>query len=399
LADEWERTTLGEVCTLQRGFDLPSKDRGNGAVPVVSSSGVSGSHSEARVKAPGVVTGRTGTLGQVFFIKKDFWPLNTTLYIKDFKGNDPLFISYLLKTIDFNAYNDKSTVPGINRNHLHMAEVFRPQLIEQRYIAYVLSSLDDKIELNRQMNGTLEEIAKAIFKSWFVDFDPVNENAEGQDTFDDSELGKIPKGWYVTPLSKVCKKIFSGGTPDTRNPDYWSGNIPWLSSGETVDRFIVATEKKITQQGVSNSSTRLAKAGMTVIASAGQGHTRGQTSLLMIDSYINQSIVALEADTRAISNLYLFFDLARRYDQFRQMSDSHSSRGSLTTKLLAELKIVVPDHNQIRAFDELAVPIVNQIAKNMNESRTLVALRDALLQKLISGEIRVTDPISWGLKQ
>ena len=155
-----------------------------------------------------MVTGRYGTLGKVFFIPSDFWPLNTTLYVRDFKGNDPRFISYLLRTLDFFAYSDKAAVPGLNRNHLHQEMVRVPPPEEQRAIARVLGALDDKIELNRRMSEALEEMARALFRSWFVDFDPVRAKAEGRPSglppdldalfpasFEASELGEIPAGW------------------------------------------------------------------------------------------------------------------------------------------------------------------------------------------------------------
>src|SRR6267378_4121236 len=167
---DWVQMPLGDVITLQRGFDLPTQDRKAGDVPIVSSSGVTGTHSHAGVCAPGVVTGRYGTIGQVFYIEKDFWPLNTTLYVKDFKGNDPRFISYLLQTIDYLSCSDKSSVPGVNRNDLHRIIVSVPELSEQRSIAKTLKAIDDKIELNGRTNETLEAMARALFKSWFVDF-------------------------------------------------------------------------------------------------------------------------------------------------------------------------------------------------------------------------------------
>src|SRR5688500_1119206 len=111
MADEWRDTRLGEVVTLKRGYDLPARKLRDGPYPIVSSSGVSGYHAEAMAKAPGVVTGRYGTIGEVFFITQDFWPLNTSLYVRDFKGNDPRFMGYFLKTLDFMAYSDKAAVP------------------------------------------------------------------------------------------------------------------------------------------------------------------------------------------------------------------------------------------------------------------------------------------------
>ena len=169
---EWREGTLGGVIEFKRGYDLPQRDRIPGSVPLVSSSGVTDFHAEAKVKGPGVVTGRYGTLGEVFFIPEDFWPLNTALYVRDFKGNDPRFISYFLRSLDFSAYSDKAAVPGLNRNHLHEATVRYPTDIgQQRAIAHVLGTLDDKIELNRRMNQTLEEMARAIFQDW-LDFGP-----------------------------------------------------------------------------------------------------------------------------------------------------------------------------------------------------------------------------------
>jgi hypothetical protein len=174
MSSEWKNMKLGDFIELKRGYDLPKKNREIGIVPLVSSAGESDFHSEAKVTGPGVVTGRYGTIGQVFYIETDFWPLNTTLYVKDFKGNNPLFVYYFLKTISYSDYSDKAAVPGINRNHLHQAEVKVPVDPKQQHdIGKKLWALDSKIEINRQINQTLEFMAQAIFQSWFVDFDPV----------------------------------------------------------------------------------------------------------------------------------------------------------------------------------------------------------------------------------
>ncbi len=143
LTTTWREMALGKVATLQRGYDLPSRLRRSGDIPVVTSTGVTDTHSEAKEQAPGVVTGRYGTIGQVFYVEEDYWPHNTTLFIKDFHGNDPLFVSYLLRTIDFNSHSGKSGVPGVNRNDLHELSVKVPSLPEQRSIATALSDMDE----------------------------------------------------------------------------------------------------------------------------------------------------------------------------------------------------------------------------------------------------------------
>ncbi len=136
----WKYCSLGDVLTLQRGFDLPERNRRVGNVPIVSSSGISGYHDIAKVCGPGVVTGRYGTLGEVFYIDKDFWPLNTTLYVRDFKGNDPLFLSYFLRTLNLAHQNVAGAVPGLNRNALHLLSISIPPLPTQRKIASILSA-------------------------------------------------------------------------------------------------------------------------------------------------------------------------------------------------------------------------------------------------------------------
>ena len=142
-------------------------------------------------------------------------------------------------------------------------------------------------------------------------------------------------------LLKICE-IFSGGTPSTKNEKYWNGTIPWLSSGETRNNFITKTERKITLDGIKNSSTRLAKKNDVVVASAGQGHTRGQVSLCLIDTYINQSVIVLRANTKIIHPKFLFYNLKSRYTELRKLSDAHSSRGSLPKNILITLDMILP---------------------------------------------------------
>jgi len=239
MVSEWRETTLGDVIELKRGYDLPQKERKPGNVPLVSSSGVSDKHSVAMVKGPGVVTGRYGTIGKVFFVEEDFWPLNTTLYVRDFKGNDPRFISYFLRGINFHAYTDKAAVPGVNRNDLHLAEVVFPNDVgEQRAIAETLGALDDHIDNLRQTNATLEAIAAALFKSWFVDFDGV-----APEDMQESELGLIPKDWRVVAFGDIATQ--GKGSVNPMNapeqvfthyslPAFDASQIPVQELGDTI---------------------------------------------------------------------------------------------------------------------------------------------------------------------
>lgn len=150
------------------------------------------------------------------------------------------------------------------------------------------------------------------------------------------------KGWQEDKITNLCDKIFSGGTPNTKNPEFWNGEFNWLSSGETRNKFIGSTEKSITSAGVKNSSTRLALKGDLVMACAGQGHTRGQISFCLIDTYVNQSITTLRANKTLLSELFLFYCLSSRYQYLRDLSGSNSIRGSITCPMLGGIKIKYP---------------------------------------------------------
>ncbi|MBT9547094.1 MAG: restriction endonuclease subunit S [Candidatus Sericytochromatia bacterium] len=166
---KWQEMKLGEAINLKRGYDLPSRLRQNGGIPIYSSSGISGFHHEQMCGSPGVITGRYGTIGQVFYSDTPYWPLNTTLYVQYFKGNDPKFICYFLKTLDWEKYSDKSAVPGVNRNDVHQEEIQLPPLPVQKSIAAILSSLDDKIDLLHRQNKSLEAMAETLFRQWFLE--------------------------------------------------------------------------------------------------------------------------------------------------------------------------------------------------------------------------------------
>ena len=416
MAGEWRDVALGEVLELKRGYDLPQKDRSLGKVPLVSSSGVTDRHAVSMAKGPGVVTGRYGTLGKVFYIREDFWPLNTTLYVRDFKGNNPRFISYFLSSLDFLAYSDKAAVPGLNRNDLHQARVRLPANIdEQRTIAHILGTLDDKIELNRRMNETLEAMARALFKSWFVDFDPVRakhaqskvEGAEGRpstssgqafpglpkpladlfpDSFENSELGEIPKGWRVGSILDTAR-LLSGGTPKTDRDEYWSGAIPWASAKDVSqcgDSFLVETERRITARGLEESATQMIPALCSVVVA--RGATTGRMVVLGDAMAMNQTCYALATAVETPFALYC---------QLRQEIGNlvHAAHGSvfdtITTSTFATSKVVLPPRSVLKGFEVWVEPLFRRILDGTKASHTLAILRGALLPKLISGELRI----------
>lgn len=395
-APGWYEKPLGEVITLQRGFDLPKQKRKQGEVPIVSSSGISGMHEEARVKGPGVVTGRYGTIGQVFYIGEAFWPLNTTLFVKDFKGSDPKFVSYFLRTLDFDSFSDKSSVPGINRNHLHAARVRVPGLAEQQTIASVLGSLDDKIELNRRMNETLEEMARALFKSWFLGFDPVRAKMEGRqpagmddetaalfpDSFEGSPLGEIPKGWRAGYLGDIADNLRRGVDPAAI-----SRSTPYIGLDHMPRKSIALSEWG--EAGEVGSNKSLFRQGEILF-----GKLRPyfhKIGVATIDGVCSTDILVV------VPRVPLWYGLALSHLSSVELVN-HADATSTGTRMprakwadLARFEIVVPSEDVAKALTAQIQPLVVAIRSNIHQSRTLAAIRDMLLPKLLSGEVRVRE--------
>lgn len=401
MAGEWREHALGDVIELKRGYDLPQQDRRPGVVPLVSSSGVTDHHAEAMAKGPGVVTGRYGTLGQVFYIEEDFWPLNTTLYVRDFKGNDPRFISYFLRGLDFLAYSDKAAVPGLNRNHLHQARVVVPtDVAEQRAIAHILGTLDDKIELNRRMSETLEAMARVLFKSWFVDFDPVRAKMEGRDPglpqaladlfparLVDSELGEIPEGWGAKPIGGLAE-IVGGSTPKTERAEYWEGGTHhWVTpkdlSGLSMP-VLLNTERKITDAGLAQVSSGLLPTGTVLLSSRAP---IGYLAIAEMPVAINQGFIGMKPRP-GISDLFLLRWAAAAHDEIVSYANG-STFLEISKSAFRPILAIAPPTSIMDDFDRLSRPMYRKVVEHERESRTLATLRDALLPKLISGEVRM----------
>jgi type I restriction enzyme S subunit len=378
---EWAEMPLGEVITLQRGFDWPSQNRKPGKVPIVSSSGISDYHSEVGVKGPGVVTGRYGTIGQVFLIKEDYWPLNTTLWVKDFHGNDPHFASYLLRTVDFQSCSDKSSVPGVNRNDLHRIPVLLPPLAQQKAIAAVLGALDDKIELNRRMNATLESMARALFQSWFVDFDPVRAKLDERqpvgidssiaalfpDSFQNSKVGHIPKGWHLGRLSDLCNLKRGHDLPSSSRT---AGPIPVISSS-----------------GISGSHSETNIRGPGVVT--GRYGTIGKVFYVESDYWPLNTTLYVD-DFKANPPRFVFHVLGEV--SFQDYTDKAAVPG-VNRNHLHEEPVVLPPMLLRQAFAHTVSPIWALHTANERESRNLATLRDTLLPKLLSGELRAAAAI------
>lgn len=366
---------------LNRGFDLPNDKMIFGDYPVVASTSIKGFHNTFKVKAPCVVTGRSGSLGTVQYITKDCIPLNTTLYVKDFKGNNPKYVYYYLKTMHLEAFNSGAGVPTLNQNHLHNINIKVHDYSTQEKVANTLSVYDNLIENNNRRIELLENATQDLYKEWFVRF-----RFPG---YKETKFKKgLPVGWEVKKVGEICSNIFSGGTPSTSIKEYWDGENYWLSSGETRNKRIYRTDKTITKLGVDNSSTKLAKVNDLVMACAGQGKTRGQLSIIMRDMYVNQSVIVIRIKDEFCVQ-YAFENLKSRYDELRSVSDASSIRGSITTDLLKKTKILMPNIELLIKYSNFVSPILKELEILENNNQNLIKQRDLLLPRLMSGKLRV----------
>ena len=417
-AGEWCEVTLGEVLTLQRGFDLPTTQRKPGSYPVIASTGPVGTHGEAMVRGPGVVIGRSGSLGGGQFVEHDFWPLNTTLWVKDFKGNDPRFCYYLLKSIDLAQFNVGSGVPTLNRNHIHPFPVARPPLPTQRAIAHVLGTLDDKIELNRRMSETLEAMARALFKSWFVDFDPVRAKMEGHwqrgeslpglpaehydlfpDRLVDSELGEVPEGWDVKALESLLETLETGYRPPGGVSGIVSG-IPSVGaeSIEQVGVFDFSKTKYVPLDFYNGMKRGVVEEGDVLIYKDGGRPGELEPAVTYISQgfpfsafCINEHVYRVRTKRFSQQLLYCYLTTSAAFWQMRELATGVAQPG-LNRRAVESIAITVPaDNRLLSAWQEKIGPLLDECNINGLESLNLSQIRDALLPRLVSGEVEVRD--------
>ena len=403
----WQKARLGDVIRLRRGHDLPKRLRVAGSFPVVSSSGISDSHAKAKVQGPGVIIGRYGTLGEVHFVRSDYWPLNTTLYVEDFKGNDPRYVSYLLETLDVSPFSDKAAVPGLNRNHLHEAEVpFASRPAEQRDIAHTLGTLDDKIELNRRMDETLAAAAQALFKSWFVDFQPVRAKIEQRDAELPAELEEIfpaaldgrgiPQGWPETRLTDIAS--FTRGT-SYRSAELADSRVALLTlkSFERGGGYKPGGLKPYTgaykpEQVLDTNELVVALTDVTQMA-----EVIGSPAIVPEDEDYDELVASLDVGilrplNRNIGPPFLYDLLST--DRYRAHVRAHSTGTTvlhLGKHALPSYCLPLPTPAVLSAFNRIAEPLMARRRRLQGESRALARLRNVLLPKLISGELRVPD--------
>ncbi len=376
---KWKETVFDNVARLNRGFDLPNQKIEDGPYPVVASTSIKALHKTFKVEGPGVVTGRSGSLGKVQYLPGRFWPLNTSLYVKDFKGNDERFVAYFLQTMRLENFNSGAGVPTLNQNHLHKLSVKIPTPPIQRKIAAILTGYDDLIETNKRRIALLEKMAEELYREWFVRMRfPGHQKTKF--------VKGVPEGWVPMPSSGMFD-VRSGGTPKTNVPHFWDGAIPFFTPKDAPEHVYVGnTEKWITEKGLTSCNSPLYPKHTIFITARG---TVGKIALAQCDMAMNQSCYALVP--RFDQEVYFFYLAILNAIAIVKGVSKSGVFSNIIVDTFRIIPIYFPGEALIKEFNDVAGPILTQLESLLSANTTLTQTRDLLLPRLISGKLSVAD--------
>ena len=368
------KVKLGDICIFNYGKSLVANKRIVGNVPVYSSAGIIGYHNEPLVNTPGIIIGRKGTVGTVYYSPVPFYCIDTAYYIIPNESIYNLqYLYYQLKSLKLNKLNEDSAIPGLNRFAAYAQEISLPPLEEQKRIADILSAIDDKIELNRRINANLEQQAQALYKSWFVDFEPFG--------------GKMPEDWRVGTLGEICitnKRSYSGK---------FYNSFEYLDTGSvtsnkidtiqllnpTIDKIPSRARRAVTEGDILYSSVRPNQKHYMFLYNP-------SSNMVVSTGFI--VITANWSGYRYYIYQYLIQDIVIQHLQ-SIAEQSVSTYPSINASDITNLEINIPSNKAIEKYANVMNPIMKQITNNQSENLRLAQLRDTLLPKLMSGEIKV----------
>ena len=367
---EWETLPLGNVLTFQRGFDITKAEQSDGPYWVISSSGPKSTNEQFKVEGPGVIIGRKGSLGTVFYSGANYWPHDTTLWVKDFHGNNPKFAYYFLQTMGLERLDAGSSNPSLNRNHIHTIPVLWPSPPIQRRIAGILSAYDDLIENSQRRIKILEEMARRLYREWFVHFRfPGHEDCR----LVESPLGEIPEGWEVKGLGEIADNFDRLRKPLSKiqRADL-QGPYPYYGAAKVFDYvndFIFDGEYLL-----------MAEDGSVITSD------RAPVLQLVNERFWSNNHTHVLRGRLPCSTHYLYLGLL-------EINISPYITGAAQPKITQEnmnrIPFVCAPASIHHEFDNLVEPIVRQTQVLQGQIQNLRRTRDLILPLLLSGQIDV----------
>ena len=377
---KWYDCEFKDFIILQRGFDLPKSKMKDGEIPVLGSNCIIGYHNEPRVNPPGVITGRSGTLGVVQYVNDPYWPHNTALWVKDFKGNDPRFVYYKLKTLNLEMFSSGASVPTLNRNNLDNLIVSIPEVEQQQRIASILSAYDDLIENNQRRIKLLEESAQLLYKEWFVRLRfPGYEHTR--------IIDGVPEGWERKKLKEVCQSVSYGYTASVQNGEVGpkflriTDIVPDVINWTSVP-FCKIPEEKKEKYLLSEGDIVVARTGATV-GYAKRLHKRHSEAVFA--SYLVRFRIQDDIDDLFVG----IFVESGYYKNYVKSQVGGAAQPNANAQVLAGASILVPPKKIQDWFHEIVEPIYDQKELLQIQNLKLRQARDILLPRLLGGEVEV----------
>ncbi len=396
-------TTFGEILELQRGFDLPASEMINGDVPVAGSNGVIGYHNVAKVQPPCITVGRSGSVGKVHYYNEPIWAHNTSLFVSDFKGNNRKYIYYLLKSKDFAKLCDSSVVPSLNRNFVYpIKTLFEENKDKQQKIATILSSLDDKIALNRRMNAKLEQMAKRLYDHWFVQFDFPNADGKpykassGKMVWNETLKREIPAGWEVKKLGTLFTT--NRGVSYSTKTITGDKGIPMINLASfspdgsyKIDEIKLYTGKYAQEKVLKPFDLVMCNTQQTAIDFSKDIIGK---ALLVPDIFEGDITSSHHVNTLKVHDEKLKFYLYRLFNtDYFHAYISHFASGTNIMGLdfagVENYSAVIPSEEVSSKFADFTLNIEKMKSEIIRENTKLISLRDRLLPLLMNGQVEV----------
>ena len=377
---------LGDLVEFQRGYDLPKSKFVEGKYPVQSSNGILGYHNEYKVEGPGITIGRSGTVGTPHLIRENFFPHNTSLFVKEFKGNDIEYIYYLLQYLDLGNQKSGSGVPTMNRNHLHPIKIraYRDKTYQQRTIK-ILSLIDKKIQINNQINQELEAMAKTLYDYWFVQFDFPDQNGKpykssgGKMVYNPELKREIPEGWGVEKLENIANITMGQSPKGTSYNEVGEGMLFFQGSTDFGWRFPVARQYTTEPSRIAEEDDILLSVRAPV----------GTLNIADTRCCIGRGLAAINSKVGA--NSYIFNVMQDFKKLFDMMNSVGTTFGSITKDDLYSLKLIYPPNELLMKFDKSVNSFDREIKNRSRQNQELSQLRDWLLPMLMNGQVKVED--------
>ena len=383
--EEWKEYKLGDVCSrLRSGKGIKADFIFNtGKYPVIGGNGVRGYADESNFEGQAAVIGRQGAYcGNVRFFEGEAYMTEHAVVAVGNEHADTRFLACLLSLMHLGNLSAQSAQPGISVQTLSKQLVRLPPISYQKRISAIIKSLDDKIEVNRKINENLEQQAQALFKSWFVDFEPFKDGE-----FVESELGMIPKGWRVGTLGEIGD-IVGGSTPSKSKPEYYTDKgIAWLTPKDlsiSNNKFTSKGEIDITEEGYKSCSTKLMPKGSVLFSSRAP---IGYITIAKNDICTNQGFKSVVPKLAGTAFIYFFLKLSTKDIENKATGSTFKEASGA---LMKSLQLIIAPERILHDFESLMKPLFTQQEVLEDESRRLATLRDTLLPRLMSGKLNIT---------